>query len=200
MWPCRFPSEGVHHVKHTSSRRLLGALSGASLSLAIAMPASAHVGIIDGAAVHGGGHGSVITLRVGHGCDGAATDTVEVLIPEGVTSVRPEWVPGWTIETEPRVAAEPSAAAESLSAGHGAGEEVGVVRWSGGPVLDSQYADLRLMAVFPETPGTLWFPIVQRCGDLESAWIQVPAEGQSVDDLDHPAASVTVVEGEADEH
>lgn len=186
-------------MRHPSSRRLLGALSGATLSLAIAAPASAHVGIVDGDAVHGGGHGSVITLRVGHGCDGAATDTIEVRIPDGVTGVRPEWVPGWTIETEPRAAAEPSAAADP-SAGHESGAEVGVVRWSGGPVPDSQYADLRLMAVFPETPGTLWFPVIQRCGDLETAWIQVPAEGQSEDDLDHPAASVTVVEGEDHDH
>lgn len=180
-------------------RRLLASVTGATLLTAMAVPASAHVGIIDGDAVHGGGHGTVITLRIGHGCEGAPTDTIEVLIPEGVTNVRPEWVAGWTIETEPRAGAEASAA-PAASAGHEAAAEVGVVRWTGGPVLDSQYADLRLMAVFPETPGVLWFPIVQRCGDLESAWIQIPAEGQSVDDLDHPAASVTVVEGEADGH
>lgn len=185
-------------MESRTPRRILAAASGATLLVAMAAPASAHVGIIDGAAVHGGGHGTVITLRVGHGCDGAATDAIEIRIPDGVTSVRPEWVPGWTIETEPRVDAEASAS-PGASPGHEASAEVGVVRWSGGPVADGQYADLRLMAVFPETPGTLWFPIVQHCGDAESAWIQIPAEGQSVDDLDHPAASVTVVEGEAGE-
>ena len=179
--------------------RLLRAVTGASLLAAMALPASAHVGIIDGDAVPGGGHGSVITLRIGHGCEGAATDSIEVRIPEGVTNVRPEWVPGWTIETESRAGSQASAAPD-VSAGHDGATEVGIVRWSGGPVLDTQYADLRLMAVFPETPGVLWFPVLQRCGDAESAWIQIPAEGQSVDALDHPAASVTVVEGEADEH
>ena len=65
------------------SRRLAGAITGATLMLAVALPASAHTTIIDGAAVPGGGHGTQISFRVGHGCDGAPTDTIEVQIPEG---------------------------------------------------------------------------------------------------------------------
>jgi uncharacterized protein YcnI len=183
----------MHHIR---SRRLAGTIIGAAMLTALAVPASAHVSIIDGSEVHGGGHGTQITLRVPHGCDGAATDTLEVRIPDGVTGVKPKWMAGWTIETEPTAAA---AASLSPDASAEPGEpEVGVVRWTGGPLPDGQYLDFQLLAVFLETPGEVYFPVVQRCGADEVAWIEIPAEGQSEDDLDSPAPVVTIVEGDAD--
>ncbi|MBX3028952.1 MAG: YcnI family protein [Chloroflexi bacterium] len=184
------------------SRRLMGATLGAALLLTLAVPASAHVSIIDGSAVVGGGHGTQITFRVPHGCAGAPTDTIEVLIPEGVTSVQPKWMAGWTIETEPRATAgTPTPEGTTGPDSHGeATTEVGLVRWTGGPLPDSMYLDFQVRAVFPETPGTIHFPIVQYCGDAEEAWIQIPAEGQSPDDLEMPAPSVTIVAGEAEDH
>lgn len=179
-------------------RRFAGALTGATLMLATALPASAHVTIIDGVNVPSGGHGTQISFRVGHGCDGAPTDTIEIQVPEGVTGVKPKWLAGWTAETQPRVAAEASVAPDaSAESDH---PEVGVVRWTGGPLPDGQYLDLQMLAVFPETPGAVvYFPVVQRCGDAESAWIQIPAEGQDPDELDSPAPSVTIGEP-ADDH
>jgi uncharacterized protein YcnI len=175
------------------SRRLGGALTGAVLMLTVALPASAHVSIIDGVSVPSGGHGTQISFRVGHGCDGAPTDTIEIQVPEGVTGVQPKWIAGWTAETEPRAAAEASLAPDASSeADH---PEVAVVRWSGGPLPDDQYLDFQMLAVFPETPGAvLYFPVVQRCGDEESAWIEIPAEGQDPEGLDSPAPSVTIGE------
>jgi uncharacterized protein YcnI len=184
-------------------RRLGGVISGIALLLTMAAPASAHISIIDGSAVVGGGFGTEITFRVPHGCAGAPTDTIELLIPEGVTSVKSKWMAGWTIETEPRAAATATAAPEASAAstGHEAeAADVGVVRWTGGPLPDSMYLDFQIRAVFPETPGTIYFPIVQHCGDAEEAWIQIPAEGQDPDDLDLPAPSVTIVEGEVEAH
>jgi uncharacterized protein YcnI len=178
------------------SRRLAGAITGGALLTALAAPVSAHVDIIDGSAVHGGGHGTQITFRVPHGCDGAPTDTLEVQVPEGVTGVKPRWMAGWTIETDPRAAAASAAPDASRTPVDG---EVGVVRWSGGPLPDTQYLDFQVLAVFPATPGDVYFPVVQRCGDAEVSWIEIPAEGQSEDDLEHPAPVVTVVAGEADD-
>jgi uncharacterized protein YcnI len=193
--------------RHLSRRPMAGALISTALVLSTALPASAHVAIIDGAAVVGGGFGTEITFRVPHGCDGAATDTLEVQVPEGVTSVKPKWMAGWTIETEPRGMAgasiAPAAPVDPAVSPAGHAEEavdVGVVRWTGATLPDSQYLDFQLRAIFPETPGTIVFPTVQRCGDVEVAWIEIPAEGQSEDDLEHPAPAVTVVEGEADTH
>ena len=97
----------------TMRRRIAGVASTTAVLLAIAIPAAAHVDIVDGGAVVGGGHGTQITFRVPHGCDGAATDTLEVKIPEGVTSVQPKLMAGWTIETETAAVPEHSEAPEA---------------------------------------------------------------------------------------
>ena len=72
-------------IDRITRRRVAGVASMTALLLAIAVPASAHVFIVDGSAVVGGGYGTEITIRVPHGCDGAATTALEVQIPAGVT-------------------------------------------------------------------------------------------------------------------
>lgn len=43
----------------------------------------------------------------------------------------------------------------------------------------------------PDTPGeTLYFPAVQECEQGAERWIEVPADGRSEDDLDHPAPRI----------
>jgi len=174
-------------------RRVAGVAAMTAFMLAVAVPASAHITIPDGGAVAGGGHGTVITLRVPHGCDGAPTDTIELQIPEGVTSVKPRWTAGWTIESETAPVPESSIAPGASPDAEQSEPQVALIRWSGGSLPDSQYADFQFQAVFPETPGTIYVPVVQRCGDVEEAWIEISAEGQSEDDLALPAPTVTVV-------
>ena len=51
----------------------------------------------------------------------------------------------------------------------------------------------------PEAEGTtLVFPTIQTCEEGESAWIEVPEDGQSADDLELPAPSVTITAAEGD--
>ena len=45
----------------------------------------------------------------------------------------------------------------------------------------------------PDIAGPVTFPTVQRCGDTEVAWIEIPDAGQDPETLEHPAPSVTVV-------
>jgi uncharacterized protein YcnI len=116
-----------------------------------------------------------------------ATDRLEVRIPEGVIGVTPEAVPGWTVETE-TVETEPYELYGSTLT-----ERTSVVRWTGGPLEEHQYLDFGISAIFPDEPGELTFPAIQGCGDTETAWIEIPAEGQSEDDLEHPAPVVEVV-------
>src|SRR6185369_2069870 len=52
-------------------------------------------------------------LRVGHGCAGPPTTTVRVRIPDGVTAVKPQVKPGWTIDIKMRKLDKP------VDAGHG---------------------------------------------------------------------------------
>jgi uncharacterized protein YcnI len=185
-------------MRSLRSRRLAGAITGATLMLVVALPVSAHITTLQ-TEVPGGGFGTEITFRVPHGCDGAATDTIELQIPEGVTSVKPKWTAGWTIETEPRAAAASMAPGASPVADEPA--EVGLVRWSGATLPDDQYMDFSIRAVFPDTPGAVvYLPIVQYCGDTQEAWIEIPAEGQTEDDLELPAPAVTIVESADEGH
>jgi uncharacterized protein YcnI len=179
---------------HRSRRARIGvrAMVASLPLLAIALPVTAHVTIPEGQ-VPGGGEGAVIHLRVPHGCEGAATDTVEVQIPEGVIGVTPEAVPGWTVEAETVTTDPYQLYGATLT------ERTSVVRWTGGPLEDHQYLDFGISAIFPEDAGELTFPVVQHCGDSEEAWIQLPEEGQTEDDLERPAPTVTVVAEGGDE-
>jgi uncharacterized protein YcnI len=171
-----------------SSRRVRFGVPAASaaLLLTVAAPAAAHVYIPESAVV-GGGEGAVIHLRIPHGCEGVATDRLEVQIPEGVIGVTPQAVPGWTVETV-SVETEPYELYGSTLT-----ERTSVVRWTGGALEDHQYLDFGISAIFPDEPGEFAFPAVQGCGDQETAWIEIPADGQTEDDMEHPAPTIEVV-------
>ena len=74
-------------------RHLLGALG----ACAIIVPAAAHVTLENREAPVGATYKAV--LRVPHGCEGTATTSLRVRIPEGVIGVKPMPKPGWTLAT-----------------------------------------------------------------------------------------------------
>lgn len=152
-------------------------------TMASALPVLGHVSIPEGEVASGSS--SVIHLRIPHGCDGASTDTVEVQLPDGVVSAQPEYVPGWTIETE-MVESEPyERFGETLT------ERVGVIRWSGGELPDSAYYDFGIRATFLSEPGTiLAIPVVQHCGDAQEAWIEPIVEGEP--EPEHPSPTLAI--------
>lgn len=177
-------------------RRGAGVVSMTALLVAVAVPASAHVFVVESQIV-GGGFGTEITIRVPHGCDGAATTSLEVQIPAGVTSVKPKLMAGWTIDVVstppvlPSMAPDASFTDEQMDAMKA--PVVSSIKWSGGTLPDNEYAEFQIIAVFPETGGTVSLPAVQYCGDTQVAWIEIPAAGQDPETLEHPAPTVTVV-------
>lgn len=163
-------------------------LAAAALSSAIVImtgsAASAHV-TANPSNVAAGGYGRV-DFRVPHGCEGASTNVVEVKIPNGVVSLKPQSKPGWTVETT-MVTTEPyELHGQTMT------EQIGVVRWKGGSLPDAQFDDFAISAKFPDTAGTaLYFPTVQYCGEKSSSWIEIPtATGQ---ELEHPAPAVLLI-------
>jgi uncharacterized protein YcnI len=177
------------------ARRGAVALISGLLLVGSAAPALGHVTIPDGSEIPAGST-VVVHLRVPHGCEGAATDTLSVQLPDGIVSAQAEWVPGWTVETE-MVESEPyERFGETLT------ERVGVITWSGGSLPDELYYDFAFRATYLLEPGEVAIPVIQRCGDLEEAWIEIPVEGQSADDLELPAPTITIVEAteEGDGH
>lgn len=125
--------------------------------------ASAHV---DGQSVEAGTTATVPFL-VGHGCDGAATTKVEIQVPSDATEPRPVGVDGW----------------EGTVSGQ-------VVTFANGELPDGEELEFPVTFVAPSSPMTLYFPVIQTCGDVEVAWTS-----ENEDD-EHPAPVVEVIAGE----
>lgn len=124
-----------------------------ALLVATHSSASAHASIqLYGSTASVNGYG-VLFIRIGHGCTGGlATDTVVVSIPSGFTSVRPQQISGWT-------------ASRTMS-----GSTVTEVKWTGGSLPDSQFADFGISVKFPATAGSYGFKTVQYCGTANATW------------------------------
>lgn len=130
-------------------------------------------------------------LRVPHGCEGAATTTVKVKIPEGVISVKPMPKSGWKLETvKGKYAQSYELWGEKVSEG------VQEVVWSGGALPDEFYDEFvlrgQLTAGLP-AGETLYFPVVQECGDKAERWIEIPKAGQDEDSLEFPAPGIKLL-------
>jgi len=127
----------------------------------------------------------VIHLRIQTGCGDAATDRVELGIPESVIGVIAEAKPGWSVET----VTEPTDPYDLF--GTRQTDRVSTVRWTGGSVPSDQFLDFAIAAVFTEQ-GQLAFPVTQGCGADEVSFTRVPDPGQEGKDPED-AATIDVV-------
>jgi periplasmic copper chaperone A len=179
-------------VRPTVRRSAATLLLAGATAVLLAAPASAHVTVNPSTAAAGGY--AALDLRVPHGCEGEATERLEVQIPDGVVSVKPEQVPGWQVSTEIGEYDEPVEL-------HGSPvtEGVQVVTWTaeaGQELPDDQFRDFGLSVRLPDGEGeTLIFPSVQTCVDgSEEAWIQTSDDPDA--ELDYPAPGLTLTAGQ----
>ena len=167
-----------------------GALAGAlALVLGSAVTASAHVSIAEGQ-VEAGSY-SILTFGVPHGCDGSATTEVAIQVPEGVNAVTPTRNSLYMVEK----VMEDLDAPITDSHGNEVTQRVAqIVYTATTPLPDDQRDAFELSLQIPtDAASTLYFPTVQTCEQGETAWVQIPEEGQDGHDLDAPAPSVDVV-------
>ncbi|MGH3360135.1 MAG: YcnI family protein, partial [Nocardioidaceae bacterium] len=174
---------------HTTLRRAATPLAAAALAAgAIALgaaPASAHAEMTPSTTV--AGEYAVLTFSIGHGCDGSATTDVAIDIPEGIDVVTPTINQGWTIakQTEPIPnvdASDPDAITERTTR---------VTYAAKTPLADGYRDTFELAVPLPDKAGeTLTFPTIQTCEKGETAWTQVPEEGQSEEELETPAPAM----------
>ena len=174
-------------MKKLMARRMASAAAVFVLLLVAALPVGAHATFPDGSDIPQGGDGAVIHIRVPHGCNGAPTDTVSVQLPDGVINAKPEALAGWKVSTD-RVASAPY-----TLWGTEYTDRVGVITWSGGSLPATEFLDFGISAIFTMEPGEYTVPVTQQCGSESVAWIEIPAAGQTEDDLEHPAPTITVV-------
>ena len=167
---------------------ILGTLGAAVLGLATT-PALAHATLEVKEAAAGAAYRAVI--RVGHGCEGQATQTLRVKLPDGFYNAKPMPKAGWTLETVKGAYATPFD-------NHGKEMTEGTreVVWSGGDLQDDWYDEFVLRGtVGPEVaPGTvLYFQTVQECASGTADWTDTTGNQE----LPNPAPGLTVTEAVA---
>jgi periplasmic copper chaperone A len=166
-----------------SMNRIAGGLGAAALACLCVGAAQAHITLETQQAAVKSTYKAV--LRVGHGCEGAASLKIRVQIPDGVIAVKPMPKPDWVLETIKAPYKQPAKYFdEALSEG------VREITWTG-KLLDEHYDEFIFRAYLSEglKPDTiLYFPAVQECeGGKADRWIEIPAEGKSADDYKYPA-------------
>lgn len=109
-----------------------------------------------------------LSFEIPHGCDGAATTSIVVQIPQGAANAKPGEVKGW----------KATSSADTLT-------------WAGGPLPDHETEDFPFRATLYGKKGeTVMFKTIQKCeGGASTAWIQA-MEGDV--EPEHPAPSVTL--------
>jgi uncharacterized protein YcnI len=162
--------------------------------LGVAAPASAHVEIT--ATTTAAGANTVLTVNVPHGCDGSPTTKIAIQIPKEINEVTPTRNALWNV-TKQTEKLDPPVTAED---GDEITERTATVVYTAKTPLPDGYRDaFELSLQLPDAEGTtLTFPTIQTCEKGESAWIEVPEAGQSEEDLELPAPSVTITAAEGD--
>lgn len=171
-------------MKYAAKKSLL-ALS-FLLPIGLAGNAQAHI-ILENKKAEAGAYYKAV-FQVGHGCHGAPIKQIVVTIPTGVLGAKPMPKSGWKIEIDKAPLAKPI-----TMHGHTATEDVSQIRWSGGPLADSDYDEFILLAKLPEKPGPLYWQVSQICDEGRMDWVEVPAPGKKFSDYKMPAPSMEIL-------
>lgn len=163
----------------------------------LAGPASAHVSVTPSTTSAGGY--AVLEFSVSHGCEDSPTTEVTIQLPPGINAATPTRNPLWEVEKTTEQL-DPPVTDEH---GNELVERVASITYRALTPLPDGFRDTFEVSVqLPDDEGaTLAFPTIQTCEQGESAWIEVPQDGQDSDELELPAPSVVITEaGEGDHH
>jgi uncharacterized protein YcnI len=136
-----------------------------------------------------------LTFRVGHGCNGSATNSLTVLVPEGIAGAKPMPKPGWSIAT-----VDGKLAAPAMSHGVAVTSAVREVSWKGGPLPDSQYDEFSMQVKLPDAAGKLYFKVIQVCDKGRAEWSELPAAAGAKMKFPAPVLEVTPAADHAHQH
>jgi hypothetical protein len=169
-------------------RLLAGAGFAAIAVIASHSSALAHITLATGETKAGTYYRAV--FQVPHGCDGAATQSIRIQIPEGVIGVKPMPKAGWTLNVT-RSAYAKSYQSHGKSVTEGPKEVV----WSGGSLSDDNYDEFVFTSFITDFPPgqAIYFPTVQTCAKGEVSWDQMAAAGENPHSLKSPAPMLRIV-------
>jgi periplasmic copper chaperone A len=158
-------------------------------ALGLALPAGAAAHITATPAEAPADSYTTLEFEVPHGCEESPTNQIRVQIPETVPQATPEVHPGWSLTTREGPKDEVELHGETITRG------VSEVIWTAEDApLPAHYLDRFAISVkLPASEGeTVYFPTVQKCEKGQTGWIEIPAEGESAEELESPAPQVTL--------
>ncbi|MDB5934174.1 MAG: hypothetical protein JWQ01_1518 [Massilia sp.] len=166
----------------------------ACLAAGLAIPlAQAHISLEQASAPAGAYQ--KLTFRVGHGCDGSATNGITVVLPDGVTGAKPMPKAGWAIAT-----VEGKLNSPVMSHGEAVTSAVREVSWKGGPLPDSQYDEFSMQVKLPDNAGKYYFKVVQLCDKGRAEWSETAAPAGAKMKFPAPLLEVVPAAGHAHQH
>jgi len=138
-------------------------------------PAQAHVALPPGGATAGTNYEAA--FRIGHACQGAtATTGVTVRLPKGFTLTEAQPRTGWQLDSQK-------------------GSD-GEVRWTADSAATAlpthEPADFIVRGKLTNTPGPLYFKVLQTCDNTSADWAQLPT-GAAGEKLAFPATRLIVL-------
>ena len=158
-------------------------------AMVCASAAWAHIVLAEPQAVAGSYYKA--TLRVGHGCNGSATQELVVQVPAGFQGAKPQPKAGWRIDTRKAKLAQPY-----TTHGHTVTDDVVELRWRAmdkeAALPDDQFDEFAFMGRLPDQAGPLWVKVLQMCETGHNDWSDIPAKGTLTRGLKLPAALLEV--------
>ncbi len=161
----------------------------AAAATLFASTAFAHVTLEQSTAKVGAGYKAV--FRVPHGCEGSATTSIRVQVPEGYIGVKPMPKPGWTLHI-----VEGKYAKAYKAYGHPISEGTKEIGWTGGKLPDEYYDEFVMSGYLADSLPVgekFYFPVVQECEKGVNRWIEKPAKGADPDSVEHPSPAVMLL-------
>jgi periplasmic copper chaperone A len=158
--------------------------------IGVASPASAHVTVTPSTTTAGAQ--ALLQFSVGHGCGNSPTTRITIQIPAQITAVTPTRTALWKVTKQTETVDPPAVDPH----GDKIVQRVASVTFSTETPLPDGYREVFELAVqLPDAKGTrLVFPTIQTCEQGESAWIEVPQNGQDIEQLELPAPSFVISE------
>lgn len=172
-------------------RASAAALGVAAAVLGLAGPATAHVTVSPESSA--AGDYARLEFSVPHGCEGSPTTRLRIQVPDTVPSATPERSPLWDLATKEGRKQRTEIHGETVTRG------VSEVIWTARqPLPEGELEVLGMSVLMPDMAGeAVYFPAIQECAKGAHRWIQVPAEGESTEELEEPAPQVELTAAES---
>jgi uncharacterized protein YcnI len=137
---------------------------------------------------------ATLGFQVPHGCEESPTTQVRIQIPPSVPTATPGVSALWDVETKEGKKDPVDLHGEKVTRG------VSEIIYTAKQPLPHDRLDILPVSVkLPAGEGeTVYFPTIQKCAEGETRWIQIPAEGESAEELESPAPAVLLEAAEGE--